>query len=85
MNSGGLRRAGFTAEARRALKRACQSLFHAGTPLADALREMEELDDEHVRHLADFIRHSRRGFTRAEKRGTDDNAGDAPIIYDGEG
>jgi UDP-N-acetylglucosamine acyltransferase len=66
LNAVGLRRAGFSFEARRALKRAYQLLFRAGLPLAEALREMEELRDEHVLHLVNFIRGSRRGFTRAD-------------------
>ena len=66
-NSVGLRRAGFTAESRRRLKRAYQLLFHAGRPLAAALAELEQVDDEHVRHLVNFIRHSKRGFTRPDR------------------
>lgn len=69
LNSVGLRRAGFTSEARRALKEAYQLLFRRGLPLEDALREMESLDEEHVQHLASFIRGSRRGFTRENKKG----------------
>jgi UDP-N-acetylglucosamine acyltransferase len=65
LNSTGLRRAGFSAESRSALKRAYQLLFRSALPLADALSEMERLDDPHVRHLAGFIRDSRRGFSRA--------------------
>jgi UDP-N-acetylglucosamine acyltransferase len=65
LNSTGLRRAGFSAESRSALKRAYQLLFRSALPLADALREMEQLDNTHVRHLAGFIRDSRRGFSRA--------------------
>ncbi|HYO64146.1 MAG TPA: acyl-ACP--UDP-N-acetylglucosamine O-acyltransferase [Pyrinomonadaceae bacterium] len=68
LNSVGLRRAGFSADSRRALKRAFQLLFRSGLPLAEALAAMDALGDEHVRHLADFIRHSRRGFTRARVR-----------------
>jgi UDP-N-acetylglucosamine acyltransferase len=67
LNSVGLRRAGFSTDTRRALKRAYQILFRTRLPLADALRQLEQFDDEHVRHLADFIRHSRRGFARAER------------------
>ena len=69
LNAVGLRRAGFSPESRRALRRAYRLLFHAGLPLADALGELERTDDEHVRHLAAFIRASRRGFTRAERGG----------------
>ena len=71
MNSVGLRRAGFSTESRRQLKRAYQLLFRAGVPLAAALAELEQADDEHVRHLAGFIRNSQRGFTRAGRAATD--------------
>ena len=73
LNSVGLRRAGFSSDARRALKHAYQLLFRRGLALADALSEMERIDDEHVRHLCDFIRASKRGFTRAKTlRGAED-------------
>ena len=65
LNSVGLRRAGFALEERRSLKRAYQLLFRSSLPLADALVALEEMDDANVRHLASFIRGSRRGFTRA--------------------
>jgi UDP-N-acetylglucosamine acyltransferase len=67
INSVGLRRAGFSNETRRALKSAYQVLFRSGVPLDQALREMEEMQDENVAHLVNFIRGSRRGFTRARK------------------
>jgi UDP-N-acetylglucosamine acyltransferase len=75
LNAVGLRRGGFSAEERAALKRAYQLLFRARLPLERALEEMLKLGDENVSHLADFIRHSRRGFTRAE-RGRDEAAGE---------
>ncbi|MGH9901759.1 MAG: acyl-ACP--UDP-N-acetylglucosamine O-acyltransferase [Pyrinomonadaceae bacterium] len=68
LNTVGLRRAGFSADSRRALKRAYQLLFRARLPLGDVLREMERDGDEHVLHLARFIRDSRRGFSRAGRR-----------------
>ncbi len=68
LNAVGLRRAGFTTDARRALKRAYEILFRQALPLADALVEIEKLGDEHTTHLADFIRQSRRGFARASRR-----------------
>jgi UDP-N-acetylglucosamine acyltransferase len=71
LNSVGLRRAGFATESRRQLKRAYQLLFRAGLPLAAALAELEQMDDEHVRHLAVFIRNSRRGCTRAGREAAD--------------
>jgi hypothetical protein len=36
-------------------------------PLDAALAALEGVDDEHVRHLINFIRGSRRGFTREER------------------
>ncbi len=67
LNTVGLRRAGFSSEARRNLKRAYQLLFRSALPLEDALTEMEQSEDEHVQHLFKFIKASRRGFTRARK------------------
>ena len=77
LNTVGLRRAGFTAESRRALRRAYRMLLREGLPLGDALAVLSEVEDEHVRHLADFIRGSRRGFTRAARRGAAEDAGAA--------
>ena len=67
LNTIGLRRGGFSPEARAALKRAYQVLFRARLPLARALEALEEADDENVTHLAAFIRASRRGFSREER------------------
>jgi UDP-N-acetylglucosamine acyltransferase len=65
LNSVGLRRAGFSGDARRALKMAYRLLFRRGLPLEAALQEMEQLEDDSVLHLVNFIRGSGRGFTRA--------------------
>src|ERR671921_1490317 len=70
LNTIGLRRGGFSPESRAALKRAYQVLFRARLPLAQALAALEESSDEHVTHLAAFIRGSRRGFTREEREAT---------------
>ena len=67
LNTIGLRRGGFTPESRAALKRAYQVLFRTRLPLAQALAALEESGDENVRHLATFIRASRRGITREER------------------
>lgn len=72
INSVGLRRAGFSEEARRALKDAYRTLFRSATPIEDALRELDQIDDEHVSHLVSFIRRSKRGFTRSAADRTDD-------------
>ena len=47
INSVGLRRAGFTSEARRALKKAYQLLLGSGLPLEKALRELEQINERH--------------------------------------
>jgi UDP-N-acetylglucosamine acyltransferase len=73
LNTVGLRRAGFSTEERRALKDAYRILFRSGLALEDALGEMSELNDENVAHLVNFIRGSRRGFSRARR---DERAGD---------
>ncbi|HST53023.1 MAG TPA: acyl-ACP--UDP-N-acetylglucosamine O-acyltransferase [Pyrinomonadaceae bacterium] len=69
LNSIGLRRGGFSPESRAALKRAYQILFRARLPLESALAALEETGDESVKHLAQFIRGSRRGFTRELRDG----------------
>jgi UDP-N-acetylglucosamine acyltransferase len=66
LNSIGLRRAGFTAEDRTLLRSAYRILFASGE-LDARLRELERVDNEHVQHLARFVRGSRRGFIRAER------------------
>jgi len=65
VNSVGLRRGGFSEEERRALKEAYKLLFRSTMPIQDALRELEQVDDENVAYLVGFIRSSKRGFIRA--------------------
>jgi UDP-N-acetylglucosamine acyltransferase len=79
LNTIGLRRGGFSPEARAALKRAYQLLFRTRLPLARAVEALEEFDDEHVVHLAAFIRASRRGFTREERETT--VAGERELLF----
>jgi UDP-N-acetylglucosamine acyltransferase len=67
VNSVGLRRSGFNEDARRALKDAYRILFRSALPLQNALQTLDELEDEHVAHLVNFIRGSKRGFVRADK------------------
>lgn len=67
LNSIGLRRAGFTPDARRVLKRVFQLLFRLRLPLEVALRDIDKLDDENARHIAAFIRSTQRGFTAARR------------------
>ncbi len=65
VNSVGLRRSGFNDDERRALKDAYRILFRSALPLQNALQTLDDLDDEHVAHLVNFIRGSKRGFVRA--------------------
>jgi UDP-N-acetylglucosamine acyltransferase len=65
INIVGLRRAGFSEEARRALKDAYRKLFRSAMPIEDALGDLAQMDNEQVSHLLNFIRESKRGFTRA--------------------
>ena len=67
LNTVGLRRGGFAPETRLALKRAYQLLFRSQLPLVRALEELEGMDDAQVRHLAEFIRGSQRGFSRGRR------------------
>ena len=60
-----IRRGGFSEDERRALKEAYRLLFRSTTPIQDALRELDQIDDENVAHLVKFIRSSKRGFIRA--------------------
>ena len=62
VNSVGLRRAGFSESARRALKEAYRVLFRSGIAFEEALNQLEP--DENVSHLVSFIRGSKRGVTR---------------------
>ena len=64
LNSVGLRRAGFSEEARRALKDAYRMLFRSTIPIEDALRELAQVDDENVSHLVNFIRGQARIYER---------------------
>jgi UDP-N-acetylglucosamine acyltransferase len=65
LNTVGLTRAGFSEDARRALKNAYRTLFKSAAPLEEVLAELEQVDDENVAHLVNFIRGSKRGFIRA--------------------
>jgi UDP-N-acetylglucosamine acyltransferase len=67
LNSVGLRRANFSTESRQALKKAYRLLFSSSIPMEEALRSMDQLEDENVSHLTAFIRDSKRGFIRASR------------------
>jgi UDP-N-acetylglucosamine acyltransferase len=65
LNVVGLRRAGFGREQVTALKRCYQLLYRSGLKLDEALKRIEtEIEDDHARHLAAFIRGSKRGICR---------------------
>lgn len=69
LNGVGLERAGFSPEARAALKRAFRALFLRG-PYAEALDELEgglALEHPEVATLCRFLRGSERGVMRARK------------------
>jgi len=68
LNAVGLRRANFSSESRKALKAAYKLLFRSSLPLADALLSLDQIEDQNVAHLSDFIRGSKRGFTSANRR-----------------
>lgn len=65
LNSVGLKRASFSLEQIRSLKRAYKLLYRQGLKLADALERIEtEAPSELTRHLTEFIRRSKRGIAR---------------------
>lgn len=67
LNLVGLRRAGFSAEEVRVLKRAFRLLYRSGLRLQEALAQIEsECNTESARHLVRFVRSSRRGICRPE-------------------
>lgn len=63
LNFVGLRRAGFTGEEVAAIKRAYRLLYRSGLKLKDALERIErEVDTPHGRHIAEFVRGTKRGI-----------------------
>ena len=66
INSEGLRRRGFSAEAIAGLKRAYKTLYRSGLLLEDAKRELEAQAARcaPVKLFVDFLNHSKRGFIR---------------------
>jgi acyl-[acyl carrier protein]--UDP-N-acetylglucosamine O-acyltransferase len=53
------------------LKNAYRLLFRSTTPIDEVLGQLDQIGDEHVSHLVNFIRGSKRGFTRAATDDTD--------------
>ncbi len=65
LNRVGLRRAGFSPDEMSALKAAYKILYRSGLRLEDALAKIEaDFSDPHTRHLAEFVRASKRGICR---------------------
>jgi UDP-N-acetylglucosamine acyltransferase len=67
LNTIGLKRANFSEETLKALKKAYRIIFRSGLTLAKATKAVEEDDIfriPEVQHLLQFIRHSKRGICR---------------------
>jgi UDP-N-acetylglucosamine acyltransferase len=73
LNLVGLRRAGFAREDIAMLRQAYRTLFFENLKLADAVEKIERhSENEHVKHLAAFIRASKRGIPRPRRAGRDE-------------
>jgi len=69
LNVVGLKRAGFSLGEIQRLKEAYRLLYRSGLKLENALERIDkELPSEHTRHLTAFIRSSKRGICRENKR-----------------
>ncbi len=67
LNTVGLKRHQFSEKTIRALKKAYRTIFRSGLTLEKAMKAIEEDDISlipEVRHLLDFIQHSKRGIHR---------------------
>jgi len=66
LNTNGLKRRGFSAEAINAIKRAYRTLYRSGLSLAEAKSELEKqaAGSSEVRRFLDFIDRSERGIVR---------------------
>lgn len=66
LNSEGLKRRGFSAETRTAIKRAYRTVFRAGLKLNEAIAALSEPAEQHpeVAAMRDFIKNSKRGIVR---------------------
>lgn len=67
LNTVGLKRAQFSEQTLRALKKAYRIIFRSSLTLEKAMKTVEEDDIfliPEVRHLLDFIQHSKRGISR---------------------
>ncbi len=68
LNLVGMKRAAFSGETIRAIKSAYQLLYCSGLKQEDALTQMEQLPSDHVRHIVEFVRASKRGICGASRR-----------------
>jgi len=67
LNTIGLKRANFSEETLKALKKAYRIIFRSGLTLEKAIKKVREDETFHipeVQHLLDFIQHSKRGIAR---------------------
>ena len=64
LNTEGLRRHGFAPEQLRTLKHAYRDLYRRGLSVEQAVSSIEEYSCPHARHMAEFVRASKRGIIR---------------------
>jgi UDP-N-acetylglucosamine acyltransferase len=68
MNTVGMKRRGFSQEDRNLIKEAYKLLFYSNLNTTQAIEKIEaELDctNEHIMHLVDFVKTSKRGIIKA--------------------
>jgi len=68
INAVGLRRAGFSPEDRKAIKKAFRTIFWSHLPLSEIKVLLHENPNEHVQKLPDFIDKSIRGICSGRRR-----------------
>ncbi len=68
INAVGLRRAGFSPEDRKAIKKAFRTIFWSHLPLWEIKARLHENANEHVQKLADFLENSTRGICSGRRR-----------------
>ena len=64
LNSVGLERAGFSKEARAAIRKAYRVMFNSSLQLSEAIEQLSSCEIPEVRDLVEFARSSRRGVIR---------------------
>lgn len=71
MNTVGMKRKGLTQEDRDLIKEAYKILFHSGLNTSQAIEKIEtslDTSNEHIKHLVDFIKGSKRGIIKAQAK-----------------